>query len=124
MTRNLGRSGGGGIFRDTDGHMIFVFVRYYGVKCNNIVETRALSDGLKLCAQMNIIDIEVDIDSKLVGDLMEKDRKVFWRAETYWSETRLKASSMVVRILHALIEMNGIADRLVELGTNGKYEYF
>lgn len=35
---NPGRSGGGGILRDAEGHMIFTFVKYYSISSNNIAK--------------------------------------------------------------------------------------
>ncbi|WP_237580702.1 hypothetical protein, partial [Salmonella sp. zj-f50] len=42
------RSGGGGILRDVKGHMVFAFVKYYGINLNSIDEIQVLSDGLNI----------------------------------------------------------------------------
>lgn len=47
---NPKRNGGRGNLRFVDGHMIFAFVKYYGVSSNNIVEIQVHSDGLNLYA--------------------------------------------------------------------------
>lgn len=58
--------------------MIFAFVRFCDINSNNVVKIIALSNGLRLCTQMNITHIEVVSNSKLIV-WWEKDGQVPWQ---------------------------------------------
>lgn len=64
--RNLGPSRGGGIIRDENEKFMATFYRHYGTQSNLEVEAFALVDGLKLCRQLNLYELEVKSNSKLI----------------------------------------------------------
>ena len=68
--RNPGRAGGGGVIRDSAGNWIKGFARYIGYTTSIIAEFWALRDGLKLAIQLGVQNLEVELDAKVIIDLI------------------------------------------------------
>ena len=67
---NLGKAGGGGLIRDSYGKWIKGYMRYFGINTSIIAEFWALRDGLTLASQLGITHLAVELDAKVVVDLI------------------------------------------------------
>ena len=73
---NPGPSGAGGIIKNSNGILVAQVSEFLGVGTNNYAEYKALFLTLKKAISMNIKDVEVYMDSKLVVEQMNKRWKV------------------------------------------------
>lgn len=73
--------GGGGVIRDHKGSVIFAFLHYYGHSL--IAEMRALLDGLRYCSALSLAVTHVEVDSKLLVDILHGVSSCPWRLH-YW----------------------------------------
>lgn len=67
---NLGKAGGRGLIWDSHGRWVKGYMRYIGVTTSIIVEFWALRDGLRLASQMGITHLAVELDAKVIVDLV------------------------------------------------------
>ena len=67
---NPGRAGCGGIIRNDRGDWLGGFSRCIGVTTSFIAELWALRDGLNLCHNMHLQDVDIQIDAKAVVDII------------------------------------------------------
>ena len=61
---------GGGLIRDSYGRWIKGYMRYIGITTSIIAEFWALRDGLTLASQLGITHLAVELDAKVVVDLI------------------------------------------------------
>jgi len=66
----LGGQEGGGVIRGSAGNWIKGFARYIGSTTSIIAEFWALRDGLKLVIQLGVQNLEVELDVKVIVDLI------------------------------------------------------
>ncbi|XP_075663469.1 uncharacterized protein LOC142633081 [Castanea sativa] len=67
---NLGNAGAGGLIRDHSGNWIKGYMRNIGVATSIIAEFWALRDGLLLASQLGINHLIIELDAKVIVDLM------------------------------------------------------
>ena len=67
---NPGVAGGGGVLRDDAGLWVKGFARQIGHTTSFLAELWALRDGLTMCLDLSINALEIDLDAKVVADLM------------------------------------------------------
>ena len=67
------RAEGGGIIRNADGEWVTGYARAIGTTTSVEAELWALRDEINLCLSLNLAAIEIELDAKLVIDLLEKD---------------------------------------------------
>ena len=67
---NPGRAGGGGVIWDHRGSWVQGFARKICITTNVIAEFWALRDGLTMAAQLGITLLEIEMDAKIVVDLV------------------------------------------------------
>jgi ribonuclease HI len=73
---NPGRCGAGGIIKDPHGNVISQISEYLGIQTNNYAEYKALIITLEKAIVLNIKEVEVFLDSKLVVEQMNGKWKV------------------------------------------------
>ncbi|KAM3248033.1 hypothetical protein P3L10_009801 [Capsicum annuum] len=61
---NPGSFGGRGLLRDHIGSYIFAFADLYDQISNNVVEIKAILQGMKMCLEDNYLNIVVESDSQ------------------------------------------------------------
>ena len=117
---NPGKAGSGGLIRDSEGRWVKGFSRSVGHATSVIAELWDLRDGLKLAAQLGIGCLEVELDAKIIVEMLNN-------AESS-NNTNLKFSSLLygcrflianatqVRVTHIYKEMNQCADFLARKG--------
>ena len=64
------RQGGGGLIRDSCGKWIKGYMRHIGISTSIIAEFWAFRDGLMLASQLGITHLAVELDAKVVVDLV------------------------------------------------------
>ena len=64
------RGGGGGLIRDSCGKWIKGYMRYIGISASIIADFWAFRDGLMLASQLGITHLAVELDAKVVVDLI------------------------------------------------------
>ena len=69
---NLGKAGGGGLIRNSEGGWIKGFSRAIGYTTSVMVELWALRDGLTLANQLGIGYLEVELDAKDIVEMLNK----------------------------------------------------
>ncbi|KAL3506994.1 hypothetical protein ACH5RR_032376 [Cinchona calisaya] len=79
--RNLGEAAGGRIIKDTTGSTIKAFSNYYGHQNNLQAEVLALLDGLKLCLNLQLHLVEVEMDSLLLVRILQGSRLAPWSVD-------------------------------------------
>ena len=69
---NLGRAswGGGGIIRNSHGDWVCGYARVIGFTASMVAELWPLRDGIKMCINLNLAVVEIELDVKLVVDLL------------------------------------------------------
>ena len=69
---NLGRTGGGGIIRNANGEWVGGYARAIGITTSTAAELWALRDRLNMCIKLNRPAVIIELDAKLVMDLLKK----------------------------------------------------
>ena len=67
---NPGAAGGGGILCNDSGSWVRAFVRNIGTTTSVLAKLWALKDGLQMCLNMQINTLEVELDVKVISNLM------------------------------------------------------
>ena len=114
---NSGCAKGGGIIRNANGEWVTRNARAIGTTTNVAAELWALRDGINLCLSLNLATIEIELDAKVVIDLLEKDGDYPNENDIIVADCRegLKKFSSV-KIQHCFREANKCADALARRG--------
>ena len=114
---NLGCARGGGIIRNANGEWVTRYARAIGTTTNVAAELWVLRDGINLCLSLNLAAIEIELDAKVVIDLLEKDGDYPNKNDIIVADCRegLKKFSSV-KIQHCFREANKCADALARRG--------
>ena len=67
---NPGKAGGGGVIRDCHGIWVKGFLRSIGHTASVMTEWWALRDGLTLAIQLGINQLEVELDGKVIVEML------------------------------------------------------
>ena len=112
---NPGPAAYGYVLETEDGTVLAAHGEAIGVATNNVAEYRALVEGLKKAAELQVDELEVVSDSELLVHQMRGDYKVknealrqLWRRRTTSSASSARSRYTAVRREH-----NELADRLV-----------
>lgn len=81
---NPGLSGGGGGLRNCRGKMIFAYSFFFWHGSSFLAELRALLIGLRVCKVMGQAPHIIELDSKVLVDLLLNRAKPPWRALFWW----------------------------------------
>ena len=114
---NLVCARGGGIIRNANGEWVTRYARAIGTTTNVAAELWALRDGINLCLSLNLAAIEIELDAKVVIDLLEKDGDYPNKNDIIVADCRegLKKFSSV-KIQHCFREANKGTDALARKG--------
>lgn len=75
---NPGHAGGGGIFRNNSGKLVFAYANYYGTKTSCEAEARAKLDGLRLAKGKGIFNLWLEIDSFMLVHMLQVSCEIPW----------------------------------------------
>ena len=118
----MGNSGlvvGGGIIRNENGGWVKGYARAIRVTTSVVVELWALKDGLWLCISLKLPTVEIELDAKVVIDLVGKETSNpnSIDAIVVDCEEGLKEIPFV-RIKHCCREANKCANALARQGAS------
>ena len=114
---NPGIAGGCSVLRDDAGLWVNDFARQIGHTTSFLAELWALRDGLTMCLDLNINALEIDLDAKVVVDLMDNSGSSNASNSSIVADCRLLISRISqVKVRHCYRESNSCADALARLG--------
>ncbi|XP_075649824.1 uncharacterized protein LOC142620320 [Castanea sativa] len=70
---NPGLAGGGGIIRNKNGEWVEGYARAIGITTSVAAKLWALRDGIRLCIALKLPAVEIELDAKVVLDLVGKE---------------------------------------------------
>lgn len=82
------------------GEVLVAFSAYLGHKSNNYAESYALLLGLQICYQMDIFQIEVETDSKLIIQWLNVQEQVPWSLVSIWKDIQMLTDQLDVNLHH------------------------
>ncbi|KAL3509794.1 hypothetical protein ACH5RR_029195 [Cinchona calisaya] len=117
---NPGQMGGGGVLshRNHTGHILLAFSRSYGYGTSLEAEFRALSDGLQLCNQHQLFPRLIEVDSKLLADVLLGHAHCPWKLLHVKDQIKTLISANSQSIMHIYREGNAVADEIVLHGVS------
>ena len=120
---NLGVAGAGGMLRNDLGLWVQAFSRHIGTTTTFLVEFKALRDGLNMCQNLQINVVEIELNAKIVVDLMNNSSNSNDVNSAIVADCRLLISQVLqVKVSHCYRETNCHADGLAKLG-NQQLDY-
>ena len=113
---NPGVSGGGGVLRDSGGHVLVAFSAYLGEGSSLRAETLAALLGIQLCLGKGVAPRVIQSDSLLLTEILQRRYHCPWRirreVEQIW---HLVGEA---RFVHCYREANKVADILSNVGVS------
>jgi ribonuclease HI len=112
---NPGPAAYGYVLETEDGTVLAAHGEAIGVATNNVAEYRALVEGLKKAAELQVDELEVVSDSELLVHQMRGEYKVKNEAlRELWSEAN-ELADRIRKVTYTAVrrEHNELADRLV-----------
>jgi ribonuclease HI len=114
---NLGLAGGGGVIQNHLGEWVRGFSRAIGFTTSVQAELRALKDGLLLAIDLEILNLEIEMDSLVAVDLINSSTTSNAFLSTVVDDCRYLLERFELRSLnHIFREANGYADLLAKAG--------
>ena len=110
---NPGRAGGGGVIRDSAGNWIRGFARYIGYTTSILAKYWALRVGLKLAIQLGVQNLEVELDAKVIVDLINSKNSSNTAYSSLLFDCRLLLEMIPhTKVKHVFREANKCANTL------------
>ena len=114
---NLGKAGGGGLIRDSEGRWINGYSRSIGHTISVVAELWAVRDGLNLAIQLGISCLEVELDAKIIVELLENTNSINIKISPLLHDCRFLLTRFTqVRVAHVYREVNRCVDLLAKQG--------
>ena len=114
---NSGLAGGGGVLRDDQGNWVLGYSRKIGRTTSFLAELWALRDGLHLCLSKNHLDVEVELDAKIIVDALNATQQSDQPVSPLMDDFRLLATRFNhIQFKHCYREANKCTDGLARKG--------
>ena len=114
---NPGMSGGGGILRNNAGLWVHAFSRHIRIATSFLAELWALRDGLIMCQNLQINALEIELDAKIIANLMNDSSNTNAVNSAMVADCRLLISQVPqVKVMHCYWETNRCVDGLARVG--------
>ena len=114
---NPSKAGEGGLIRDSKGEWVSGYARAIGFTTNVVMELWALHDGINLCIDLNLENVIIELDAKLLVDLLMKDERSSNGNEVITADCKEGLKRIPrVRIQHCFREANKCANALARRG--------
>ena len=121
---NPGKAGGGGVLRDCEGRWMRGFVRSIGETTSIMAEFWALRDGLLLAGQLGVQNLVVELDAKVVVELVQSGSSSNAFYSSLLADCRLLLGRFQhYKVQHAFREVNRVADALAKSGCVMKEQF-
>ena len=110
-------AGSGGLIRNEKGEWVKGYARAIGITTSVAAELWALRDGIRLCTALKLPAVEIELDAKVVIDLVRKETSKFNSLDALVAVCKegLKKISNV-KFMHCFREANKCADNLARQG--------
>ncbi|XP_060202921.1 uncharacterized protein LOC132631356 [Lycium barbarum] len=115
--KNQNKAGAGGIVRNRIGNMIVAFAYPTQFYTNNYSEAYAALVGISWCVNHPFESLEVELDSKMVVQMIDGSLKPPWRLLDIIENTKAKMAHINISIKHCFREGNEVADALAKYAT-------
>ena len=114
---NLGKAGGGGIIRDCHSDWVKGYSRSIGYTTSVLAKWWALRDGLILAIQLGINQLDVELDAKVIMELLNGAECPNQSYSPLLNDCRSLIARLVqVQVAHVYREANQCADFLAKRG--------
>ena len=114
---NPGLAGGGGLIRNDKGEWVKGFAHAIRTTTSVAAELWALRDGIRLCIALKLTAVVIELDSKLVVDLLKKESHNPNANDVLVANCRNSLRIIpIVRIQHCYREGNKCVDALARQG--------
>lgn len=111
-----GLAGGGGLFRDHHGRWVKGFYRAIGWANSLHAELWAVRDGLSLCIQLQLTDVEIELDANVAVNLLKSTKASFADYAPLADDCRnLMHQIPRWKLKHCFREANACADQLARM---------
>ena len=108
---------GGGIIRDSFGRWVKGYARAIGVTTSVAAELWASREGIRLCISLNLPAVEIELDAKVVADLMRSRNSRANISNVIVADCKDGLKKILfVKIMHYFRETNKCADALARCG--------
>ena len=109
--------GGGGVIRDSAGRWVKGFSRSIGLATNVVAECWALRDGLQRANQLGIQNIVVELDAKIIVDILQSNQETNNSFSPLLLDCRLLLRNFPQsRVRNVFREANFCADAMAKRG--------
>ena len=116
---NPGRAGGGGVLQDSAGEWVKGFAKNIWSTTSIIDEFWALRDGLQMTILLDVQNLEVELDAKVVLDLICSKNSPNAAYSSLLFDCRLLLDKIPhTTVKHVFREANKCADALARIGCN------
>ncbi|KAF3956414.1 hypothetical protein CMV_018453 [Castanea mollissima] len=117
LSGDLGLAGGGGVFRNEEGEWILGYSRHIGITSGFMAELWAIQDGLLLCVERNFQAVEIEMDAKVVCDVLCTPTQSNLIISPIVDDCRQLASRVPqIRFKYCFREANRCVDGLARMG--------
>ena len=114
----------GSIIRDREGHWVKGFSRSIGFTSSIMVELWALRDGLRLDSQLGIQNLEVEMDAKVIVDLINSNANYNRAYSPLLHDCRLLLGRFPqVRVAHVFRKANKCVNALTKRGCSSQEDF-
>ena len=118
LSGNPGRVEGGGIIRNSHGEWVSGYARATRHTTSVVTELWALRDGINLCIDLNLTNVIIELDAKLVMDLLQNEEGRKNGNEVIIADCREGLKKIPrVRVQHCFREANMCVNALTRRGT-------
>ncbi|XP_059295412.1 uncharacterized protein LOC132048740 [Lycium ferocissimum] len=111
------KAGAGGIIRDHEGRMILAFTQSIGYCSNNEAEIKAAQIGLYYCSTLGLKNVILEMDSKLIVDMIIEIRKPSWKFQHKIEGIQSRLNMLEGVAHHCYREANSVVDILSKEGS-------
>ncbi|KAL3506581.1 hypothetical protein ACH5RR_031963 [Cinchona calisaya] len=81
---------------------------------------KSLLLGLEFCVQQGLVLLEVEMDSKVVVDIIQNRSLCQWKLDSCYRKIMAILSNHPIVILHLFPEANAVADELAKMGSSSR----
>ncbi|KAK9994061.1 hypothetical protein SO802_023764 [Lithocarpus litseifolius] len=115
---------GGELIRNEIGEWVKGYARAFGCATSVAAELWALNDGIRLCISLKVLALVIELDAKLVIDLLKKDVENSNGINFLIADCREGLKEiLLVRIQHCYREVNKCVDALARRGVTLKQDF-
>ena len=121
---NPGKAGGGGVIHNCNGNWVKGYKRRVGVATSIIAEFWALRDGLILADQLGITHLAVELDVKVIVQLVLSNNNSSRAYSPLLNDCRFLLSRFQhFKVNHVFREANRVADKLAKEGCSSPFDF-